>query len=114
MALEAQCERASLRAKLAEWEAAGRVLAKEAACGRRAWECEVLMWHHELQVKHEPGLPRQWEAAERAVNANPLASRLVAEAGGTNGCPPFPPPGSDATTSDGRFMGGCGYGEERM
>ncbi len=67
-------ERTDIEAKLAEWEAAGRVLAKYIyengrGCGTRT----AIEREDDLKI-HRGNL-----------YANPLASRLVAEAGGTNG-----------------------------
>lgn len=70
---EAGRELASLRAKLAEWEAAGRVLAARVA--------QAIEDHHQ----HEPeNKPDRCDCSRcqsmHAIDANPLASRLVAEA----------------------------------
>jgi len=66
-----------LAAKLAEWEAAGRKLAKLHATYREL--------NNEQPVRDRDTLLDEWGNAQEAVALDPLASRLVAEAGGTNG-----------------------------
>ena len=55
-------------------------------------------------------IERAWHECRHGEGAT-AAERILRE--GMN-CPPFPPPGSDATTTDGRFVSGPGYGGERV
>jgi hypothetical protein len=64
-----------LAAKLAEWEAAGRALAAEARTWRRYACVSWTDWPKNVEC----------EGAANATDRNPLANRLVAEAGGTHG-----------------------------
>lgn len=67
------------KAKLAEWEAAGRVLAKAGVQLRGALLCDHMVQVDGAQYGTTTVALSEWEAAM----SNPLASRLVAEAGGT-------------------------------
>lgn len=47
----------------------------------------------------------------RAREGTTTTGQFINACGSATG---YPPPGSDATTEDGRFIGGPGYGGERM
>jgi hypothetical protein len=69
-----------LRQALDEQAEAVRVLAKYVRLGEIAWDNNLLMWDAGEQQGSFPDLPRQLEAAEKAVANNPTAAAAVTEA----------------------------------
>jgi len=54
-----------------------RVLGGYVRLGEVAWDNNLLMWDSGEQEGSFPELPRQWEEAAQAVNANPIARAAV-------------------------------------